>query len=204
MSTGKEKELITQILAGEREAVRELYGLYVSAIYNFVFYRLGRNSDLAEEAVTAIFQQAFERLRDYDPARGEVYTWLVNIGRGVVTKLMRREQRWQRHEVQWAKVDEELMQIYEALDTAAIPDEALATEETRVLVSTAMHQLPLKYKKLLENKYWHERSTREIAGGLGVTEKAVESMLARAREAFRRTFIALAREMGELRPEFET
>ncbi|MBN1670863.1 MAG: RNA polymerase sigma factor [Kiritimatiellae bacterium] len=198
MRNGREQQVMGRILAGDRAAVQEFYRLYVTAIYNFALYRLGKNEDLAEEAVNEIFERAFRHMREYDPARGEVYTWLVNIGRSVTTKIIRREQKWKKHELHWQQIDERLREIYEAIDEEAIPDEILETEETRLLVRTTMSQLPLKYRRLLEERYWKEKSNREIAGMLGVSEKAVESMLARARLAFKKAFLAVAHEMGGL------
>ena len=44
---------------------------------------------------------------------------------------------------------------------------------------------------MLEWKYIHGLSMQEIASRLGATAKAVESLLTRAREAFRQGFTAL-------------
>ena len=61
-------------------------------------------------------------------------------------------------------------------------------------------QLPPSYREALEAKYVAGKSVREIAALWQVTEKAVESQLTRARQAFRTAFLALARNLGtELR-----
>jgi RNA polymerase sigma-70 factor (ECF subfamily) len=191
-----EQDIIRRVLQGDRSAVQEFYGLYVSSMYAFAFYRVGRNEALAEEAATEIFHYAITHLREYDPARGEVYSWLVNVGRRVVTELLRRERRWRRHEIAWHRVDEKILSIYAAMDSKSIPDEILECRETRHLVGAAMSQLPQKYRNLLEERYWKGRSTSELSRLLAISEKAVESLLARAREAFRETLLVVAREVG--------
>ena len=55
-------------------------------------------------------------------------------------------------------------------------------ERTREVLS----DLPESYATALLWRYWEQRSTRDIALAAGKTEKAVERLLARAREQFRR------------------
>jgi RNA polymerase sigma-70 factor (ECF subfamily) len=55
----------------------------------------------------------------------------------------------------------------------------------------ALDDLPDRYGDVLEWKYLHGLSVNEIAGRLGLTAKAAESMLTRARAAFREGFNTL-------------
>ena len=64
------------------------------------------------------------------------------------------------------------------------------------MVNATMAQLPPHYREALEAKYVKGTSVRDLAAALGLTEKAVESQLVRARKAFRATFTALARNLG--------
>jgi DNA-directed RNA polymerase specialized sigma24 family protein len=64
------------------------------------------------------------------------------------------------------------------------------------MVNATMSQLPPHYRAALEAKYLHGRTVRDIAAAARTSEKAIESQLTRAREAFRATFIALARNLG--------
>ena len=59
-----------------------------------------------------------------------------------------------------------------------------------------MSQLPQHYREALEAKYVLRQSVREIATDRSTTEKAVESLLTRARQAFRESFLALARNLN--------
>ena len=51
------------------------------------------------------------------------------------------------------------------------------------------------YREALEEKYVLRRKVRDIAAERALTEKALESLLTRARHAFRQTFLALARNL---------
>jgi RNA polymerase sigma-70 factor (ECF subfamily) len=55
-------------------------------------------------------------------------------------------------------------------------------------VAEALARLPERYERALRAKYLDRRSVAEIAAEAGETEKAVESLLTRARQAFREAF----------------
>jgi RNA polymerase sigma-70 factor (ECF subfamily) len=65
--------------------------------------------------------------------------------------------------------------------------------ETRQLVNVTMSQLPVHYQQALEAKYLNGQSLREMAAALRMSVEAVESLLGRARRAFRETFEILSR-----------
>jgi RNA polymerase sigma factor (sigma-70 family) len=58
-------------------------------------------------------------------------------------------------------------------------------KETRVEVRQVMDSMPEQYRLALEWKYLEKLSVREIADRWGMTEKAAESILFRARREFR-------------------
>jgi RNA polymerase sigma factor (sigma-70 family) len=90
-------------------------------------------------------------------------------------------------------MDQQLLSLYAMLESEPFGDDLLARAETREMVNATMAQLPPHYGAALEAKYLRGRSVREIASSLGTSAKAAESLLSRAREAFRATFLALAR-----------
>ena len=92
-------------------------------------------------------------------------------------------------------MDEELRTIFGQVDSMPLSNEVLAREETREIVNATMSQLPVHYRSALEAKYVSQRSVREIAGDQATSEKAIESLLTRARQAFRETFQALTRSL---------
>ncbi len=198
MDRDHESDVARRLLAGDRRAVREFHALYAESLYAFAYYRLGRNAALAEEALNEIFHRAILGLRQYDPSRAGIYTWLTSLGRGVITEILRRERRWRRHEISWERADRALIEAVGALDREEMPDLIMEREETRQLVRAAMSQLPPKVKNLLELRYWKGESTGGLARLLGMTEKAVESLLARARQALQQSLQILARELGTI------
>jgi RNA polymerase sigma-70 factor (ECF subfamily) len=68
------------------------------------------------------------------------------------------------------------------------PSLPLETEETRAQVLRILDELPDRQRVVLEWKYLDALRVREIAQRLGDSEKAVETVLYRARREFRRLF----------------
>ena len=187
-----------QALAGDSEAVRKLPDAVLQPLFCFCFYRVGRNRHLCEEVVQETLLRALRDLAHYDPARAgnNIFPWLTGLARNEIHRLLARERAGAALEAVWLKMDKELQCLYARLDSEPLAEEVLLREETRDLVNATMSQLPAHYREALEAKYVSGRSVRDLAGVWHMTEKAVESLLTRARKAFRATFLTLSRNLG--------
>ena len=75
-----DQELIEKLRKGDKNAFREVYARYSQVVYNLAF-RMLRSREEAEEVVQEIFLQVWNKADTYDPARGAISTWIVNIAR---------------------------------------------------------------------------------------------------------------------------
>jgi RNA polymerase sigma-70 factor, ECF subfamily len=78
-----------------------------------------------------------------------------------------------------APTDEEPMQVYTA-------------GETRRLIQFVIDRMPPHYADVLEWKYVDSESVVRIGERLGIGQAAAQSLLARARSAFREALVSLA------------
>jgi RNA polymerase sigma-70 factor (ECF subfamily) len=165
---------------------------HADAIYTFVYYRVGRDEELATEVVQETFLSALERIEDYDRERGPMLPWLTYTARNCIRKALRQRGRLQSVGDRWEVIDRKLLAACSELATRPLPDELLEREETAELVQMALSNLPDKYRIALRQHYCLQRPLREIADDLGVTEGAVKSLLHRARLAFKAAFETIA------------
>ena len=167
-------------------------------LYRFCFYRLGRNRHLCEEVVQETLVRAIRQLGDYEPERaeGRIFPWLVGLARNEIRRTLAHENAAASLETLWNRMDGQLRDLYARLESEPYGDEVLAREETREMVGATMSQLPPRYRETLEAKYLGGKSVRTLAADWGISEKAVESQLARARKAFRTVFVALAQNLN--------
>jgi len=172
------------------DAIGRFYDAHVDALYAFVFYRVGRDASIAEDAVQETFTIALARIDDYDPGRGTVVAWLCTLSRNVIREQLRARQREQLAET-WDRVDADLARIFDALADSELPGDVLERAETRALVNMTITHLPEQYRTVLARKYVDGDSLETLSRDLGVSVDAVKSLLARARRAFRDVFATL-------------
>jgi RNA polymerase sigma-70 factor (ECF subfamily) len=184
--------------AGRAADLEALYEANVDGLYAFVFYRVGRDPALAEDAVQETFTVALDRIDDYSPERGSLGSWLCTLSRNVCRDLVRGHRRSHELSEAWQRIDESLGQIFTALAEEPLSDELIDREETRDLVNMTIANLPESYRTALERKYVCGDSMHELAGALGLSETATKSLLARARRAFRETFVTVCQTMAEV------
>jgi RNA polymerase sigma factor (sigma-70 family) len=184
-------------IQGDEAAVKQLLAYVLKPLYGFCLYRVGKNQHWCEEIVQETMLRALRDLAAYEPSRAgnNVFPWLTGLARNEIQRVLQREKSAGSLQTLWANLDQELLGLYAKIETAPFDDELLQREETRDLVNATMAQLPDHYRETLEEKYVHGKSQREMAERRQVSEKALESELTRARNAFRVTFLALSRHL---------
>jgi RNA polymerase sigma-70 factor (ECF subfamily) len=115
------------------------------------------------------------------------------MARNEISDHWRRTQRRERVEV-LAEDDPAVAAALESIegDSQARPENQRAREDLMRLVQVALDALPGSYGNALEWKYVDGFSVAEIASRLGLNAISTQSMLARARRAFREAFTTLA------------
>ena len=186
-----------QALRGDEVALRRLTAEMLPALYRFCLYRVGRNQHLCEEVVQETFLRALRDLARYEPGRsdGNLFPWLTGLARNEIQRVLGREKAAASLQTLWERMDRDLLAVFARLDSEPLAEATLEREETRELVNAAMAQLPPHYRQALESKYVSGESVRTIAERWRMTEKATESLLSRAREAFRAAILALCRNL---------
>ena len=193
-----EHELVQRMLSGDQRAFEEFFDGYFPGLFRFALARMGGDEDAAEDVVQATMTAAIRKLATF---RGEaaLFTWLCTFCRHEIAAYCRRARRDQ---VTVGLVEDDPV-IAAALASLAAgeagPDTDVAQGETVRLVHVVLDRLPPRYAAALEWKYIDGMSVKEIAERLELTAKAAESMLTRARDAFREGFSILAqgRAIGE-------
>ena len=184
--------LLQRISKGDEKALEEFYETYFSRLYRFVFYRVGRDHHHSEEVIHDTFMEAVEKAGQYNPARGSVESWLITLSRNRIRSINALMTRPHEYEKSWSMADGELESLFADMDRNNLPEAALESEYLRTLVGAIMGSIPQEYSNLLEMKYILNLSVRDISQAVHKTEKAVESQLTRARNAFREAFKSMA------------
>jgi RNA polymerase sigma-70 factor, ECF subfamily len=169
-------ELLCRARLGESAAVQALYQRYLPAVWRFAFAQVRGDVHAAEDVTAETFLAAVRGLGGLDPERVLLAGWLMGIARHKLADRRREAERSERLRIELRNGE---------VESTPAGSAAIEVEETRAEVGRIMAGLADEERLVLEWKYLEALPVCVIASRLGRTEKAVESLLYRARQAFR-------------------
>jgi RNA polymerase sigma-70 factor, ECF subfamily len=175
-----EAELISRVIAGERELFYDLIKPCERAVFLTAFSVLKSEAD-AEEVVQEAALKAYKALGSF---RGEskFSTWLVKITLNEARMRLRRSHSESEVPLQDFMDDGNSDYTPAVLtDWREIPSEALDRKELREILHRALDELPEKYREVLILRDVREMNIQETVRLLGITEGMVKTRLLRAR-----------------------
>ena len=198
MDNGGEREIVRRMLERDDVAFDEFFADYFPRLFRFAVLRV-RDQDAAEDIVQNSLIAAVRSLGSW---RGEasLFTWLCTICRREISAWEKQTSR--RVLVSLAEDDPAVRAALESIGAAAeAPDAGLKRADTGRIVQLVLDHLPPRYSRALEWKYLEDMSVDDIAAHLQCTPKAAESLLTRARDAFRDAFAAVQAAANEVNHE---
>ncbi|HEX3765721.1 MAG TPA: sigma-70 family RNA polymerase sigma factor [Kofleriaceae bacterium] len=160
-------ELLEASRRGERDAFAALIERYQGVVAAVSYSRTGDRA-LSEDVAQDTFIAAWRQLGQLrEPSR--LRSWLCGIARNLARKARRRTARE-------APLDQPL--VFEG----ANPFDAAAEAESERVVREALMRVPDTYRDALVLYYRDQRSVRDVAVALGITEAAALQRLARGRQ----------------------
>ncbi len=180
-----DRALVTAMLAGDERAFTTFFETYFPRVYRFALPRMNRNADAAKDVVQSTLIKAMRAIGDW---RGEatLFTWLCQICRRQIADHVRSQRR---HTSNVVLIDDsdEVRAALESIEAPVTDDPLHGADRAELarLVHAVLDRLPHRYGEALEWKYVEGRSVEEIGERLGIGQTAAQSLLARARIAFR-------------------
>jgi RNA polymerase sigma-70 factor, ECF subfamily len=176
-SRGQDAELLARSARGDRRAFDEIITRYGPVALR-VAARMAPDrqaaEDIAQEAMVRIWQRAGE----FDARRARLSTWLYRIVVNLCIDSRRRPQPLP------------LAEGFDPVDPAANAAQALEVDERGAALARAVDELPSRQRAALALVYDEGLSGAQAAAALGISAKAVERLLARARARLRELLLA--------------
>jgi RNA polymerase sigma-70 factor (ECF subfamily) len=160
-----EQELMRQLIAGDEQAIRTLYGRFGSPVYTLGMRLLGSPQE-AEELTQDVFLTAWRKANRFDSARGRLSTWLMAIAHNMAVDRLRHERGPARPSL--VLMDE----LPEPVPTEE--EEATLDRET---ARRALEGLATGERQLLSLAYFQGWTAREIAEAQSIPLGTVKTRL---------------------------
>src|SRR5258705_9283685 len=165
---------------GDQKAYAELMSRYKDSIY-FMLLKMVNNRDDADDLTIEAFGKAFKNLHQYTPEYA-FSTWLFKIATNNCIDFIRRKKK------QTFSIDRNFdspdgaeMQ-FEIRSEALDPEENMIKKQKKILMRDVVEKLKPRYRRLVELRYFQEKSYEEIADELKLPLGTVKAQLFRARE----------------------
>ncbi|MEM0998915.1 MAG: sigma-70 family RNA polymerase sigma factor [Bacteroidota bacterium] len=173
-------ELVKRAKKNDPKAYEKLLSKYRKSVY-YMLLKMVNNSDDAEDLTQEAFAKAFNSLHKFD-SKYAFSTWLFRIATNNCIDFIRKKR------IQTVSIDNPYenddgdSMTFDIRDPNLNPNEVMLKKQRKEYLKMAVSNLPAKYKRLVELRYFQELSYEEVAKELELPLGTVKAQLFRARE----------------------
>jgi RNA polymerase sigma-70 factor (ECF subfamily) len=174
-------EQVKRAAAGDMAAREALYRWAFPAVHRYLYTRASGEREDVADLCADVFVAAFRELPRLKQTEA-FWPWLLKIASNRLTDH-------QRHAVRKRKATGVLAAVAAAESSgqgASQPEDAFERKDERERLRRALSRLTPDHQEALRLRFVEDCSYAEIGRRMDKTEKAVESLLARARDSLRR------------------
>ena len=177
-------QLMLAFQGGDNDAFERLMRKHYRSVLNFIARFIG-SAEVAEDLTQEVFLRIYRNRLRYVP-KARFRTWMFTIARNLSLNEIRRSTRLGELITQ----DDPDLRANASFpyqdDDKSGPESDLLLQERRKRVHQAISNLPENQRSAVLLRRFEDLSYAEIAAVLGVSEKAVKSLLSRAKVNLRK------------------
>lgn len=162
-----EEEIVSMLVAGDRRVMEYLYDHYSSALYG-VCLKVVQEESAAQDVLQDAFIKIWKRGAKYDPSKGRLFTWMLNVVRNTAIDYLRSKAV--KYEIQSNEKVSFVMETKSASETSV---DAIGLRKQ-------LGKLRKEEREILELSYFGGYTQDEISKELGIPLGTVKT---RARKA---------------------
>ncbi len=164
-----EAELVASLKNKDQQAFSYLYDNYAAALYGVVTKIINRE-EIAKDLLQEIFIKIWRGMDSYDPAKGRLYTWMLNIARNSAIDVLRSSGFNQEKKI--SDLENNVNIDADTLSTSIKTD--------HVGLKQIVDGLKEEYRQIIDLAYFKGYTQEEIAKALNIPVGTVKT---RARSA---------------------
>jgi RNA polymerase sigma factor (sigma-70 family) len=173
-----EDVLIEKLKKRDQQAFQWLYDQYAPALYGVV-KTIVRDEEQAKDLLQDIFVKIWKNLDSYDPAKGRLFTWLLNVSRNTAIDALRARKTSPTDAI---RADEEPVYLIDRQHNTSQPN------PEHIGLKDVVEQLRPERKVLIDLVYFagytHEEAAETLGLPLGTVKTRVRSALQELKKFF--------------------
>ena len=180
MTASQEREIISKVLGGDKNAFELLILENQKNVYNLALKMTGAEEDALDISQEAFFR-AYMKLKGFR-SDSRFSVWLYRLTYNICIDFIRKKPRAQVISLTYQDASGDTYDL-EVPDSRDGPAESLLKREQRELIAESIGELGAKQREILVMREVTGMSYDEIASVLDINEGTVKSRIARARKS---------------------
>lgn len=170
-----EEELVLALKRNERTAFEFLYDHYSGALFNIISKTL-RDEERAADVLQESFLKIWKNIASYNPEKGRLFTWIMNIARNGAIDAARVEGR------KPAMDDIENKAVLNERDV--YEDSLTSSSEMKAIVNMLRPERKILIDMAYFQGYTHEEISEELSIPLGTVKSRIRTALQELKQYF--------------------
>jgi RNA polymerase sigma factor (sigma-70 family) len=168
--TYSEQDLILTLRERNSNAFSYLYDNYAGALYGIIKQIIPDDHDLATDVLQEVFINIWRRIDTYDPTKGRLFTWMLNIARNASIDTLRSKS------YQNSQKNQELSDnVYKGNN-----NQSTELNVDHIGLRKVLEKLKPEHRVLVELAYFKGFTHDEIAGIEGIPLGTVKTRIRKA------------------------
>ncbi len=171
--TYNEADLITALKAKDDHAFSYLYDHYSGSLYSIIL-QIVKSPETAGDVLQDVFVNIWRKIETYDPMKGRLFTWMLNISRNASIDMLR------------SKNYQNSQKNQEITDNVYNKDQVTQTNTDHIGLAKFLGKLRPEQRVLIELAYFKGYTHDEIAEiediPLGTVKTRIRNALLQLRE----------------------
>ena len=172
-----EEELVLLLKQQSREAFDYLYRQYAGVLYGIV-NKVVYDEQIAQDVLQEVFVKIWHNIPQYDPAKGRIYTWMINIARNAAIDKLRSKGEIMKSKIQMG--DDIVHNVQKGMKT----EQSVDTIGLRDMVA----DLKPEYETIVNLAYFKGFTLDEISKTLDIPLGTVKTRMRHAIKLLRQKF----------------
>jgi RNA polymerase sigma-70 factor (ECF subfamily) len=180
----QDADLMLEVAKGERKAFERLFNKYKKPIMNYIF-QMVKNSIVAEDLTQDVFLKVFKNASQYD-SKKKFTTWLWTIAKYTTFDHIKKKKETYIEDMGMTSEDENpSSNVDQVVSGEQTIDDQIINLTDKEIVQRCISKLPDMQQEAIQLRVFSEMSYIEISEVIGKTEKAIKSLINRAKESLK-------------------